>query len=144
MGLRGVFLRLWTALVYVFLFLPIVTVIFMSFNSSKYSIFPPPGLTVKWYLTAAQDANVWMAIRNSLFISMCASLGSTAIGTLAAMGLVRHKFPFRDLLGVLFLSPMIIPEIITGIALLSSPRCSTSGRVSADHHRHISSGCPLS
>lgn len=119
MGLRWLFLKLWTGMVYLFLFLPIATVIFMSFNSSKYSIFPPPGLTTSWYLEAAKDSGVWLAIRNSLFISVCASSGATAIGTLAAMGLVRHKFHFRELLGVLFLSPMIIPEIITGIALLS-------------------------
>lgn len=112
-------IKLWTAGVYLFLFLPIITVIFMSFNASKYSIFPPPDLTVKWYVAAARDANVWMSIRNSLIISVCASLGATLIGTLAAMGFVRNKFRFRELLSVLFLSPMIIPEIITGIALLS-------------------------
>lgn len=119
MSLRWIVLRIWTALIYFFLFLPIITVIFMSFNSSKYSIFPPPNLTIKWYQAASQDPNVWQSIRNSLFISVCASIGATTIGTLAAMGFVRNRFKLREILNVLFLSPMIIPEIITGIALLS-------------------------
>jgi spermidine/putrescine transport system permease protein len=112
-------LKVWTALVYLFLFLPILTVILMSFNASKYSIFPPPGYTLRWYAEAAQDPNVWQSIKNSLLISVFASLGATVIGTLAAMGFVRNRFMLREVLNVLFLSPMIIPEIITGIALLS-------------------------
>jgi len=119
MGPRWLILKLWTAMVYVFLFLPIVTVIFMSFNVSKYSVFPPPGMTTRWYVEAAQDPNVWLSIKNSLLISVFASLGATTIGTLAAMGFVRNRFRAREVLSVLFLSPMIIPEIITGIALLS-------------------------
>lgn len=119
MGWRWLVLKVWTAMVYVFLFLPIVTVVFMSFNVSKYSIFPPPGMTTRWYVEAAQDPNVWFSIKNSLFISVCASIGATTIGTLAAMGFVRNRFRLREVLSVLFLSPMIIPEIITGIALLS-------------------------
>jgi spermidine/putrescine transport system permease protein len=119
MGLRWLILKIWTAMVYLFLFLPIITVIFVSFNASKYSIFPPPGLTMKWYIEAARDPNIWASIQNSLVISVCASIGATAIGTLAAMGFVRNRFKLRELLSVLFLSPMIIPEIITGIALLS-------------------------
>lgn len=119
MGLRWLILKIWTAMVYAFLFLPIVTVIFMSFNSSKYSIFPPPGFTTKWYVEAAKDPNVWLSMKNSLIISIFASAGATTIGTLAAMGFVRNRFRLREMLSVLFLSPMIIPEIITGIALLS-------------------------
>ncbi|MBW1713634.1 MAG: ABC transporter permease, partial [Deltaproteobacteria bacterium] len=104
--MRWLVLKIWTAMVYLFLFLPIATVILMSFNSSKYSIFPPPHLTTKWYLAAARDANVWMSIRNSLIISVCASLGATAIGTMAALGFVRNRFKFREILSALFLSPM--------------------------------------
>jgi spermidine/putrescine transport system permease protein len=119
MSPRWLALKAWTALVYLFLFLPILTVILMSFNASKYSIFPPPDYTLRWYAEAAQDPNVWQSIKNSLLISVFASLGATAIGTLAAMGFVRNRFMLREVLNVLFLSPMIIPEIITGIALLS-------------------------
>jgi len=81
MGLRWLILKLWTAMVYFFLFLPIATVIFMSFNVSKYSVFPPPGMTTRWYVEAAQAPNVWLSIKNSLLISVCASLGATTIGT---------------------------------------------------------------
>jgi spermidine/putrescine transport system permease protein len=119
MGLRWILLKVWTAAVYCFLFMPILAVIFMSFNSSKYSIFPPPGFTLKWYAEATRDPNVLLAIRNSLMIAVCASAGATTIGTLAALGFVRNRFRMREILSVLFLSPMIIPEIITGIALLS-------------------------
>ena len=94
MGLRWLVLRLWTAAVYLFLFLPIATVIFMSFNASKYSIFPPPGLTARWYLDAAQDPNIWMSIRNSLLISVLRLPGGHRHRDLGRHGPGPQQIPF--------------------------------------------------
>jgi spermidine/putrescine transport system permease protein len=119
MTVRGILLKIWVAFVYVFLFSPILTVIIMSFFTSKYSTFPLGQLTLKWYKMAAGDPNILSAIKNSLFISVGATAGATCIGTLAAMGFVRNIFRAKEFLNTFFLSPMIIPEIIIGIALLS-------------------------
>jgi spermidine/putrescine transport system permease protein len=119
MSVREVLLKIWVVLVYVFLFSPILTVIVMSFFTSKYSTFPLGDLTLKWYKLAVADQNILAAIKNSLLISLVATTGASAIGTLAAMGFVRNTFRAKEILNAFFLSPMIIPEIITGIALLS-------------------------
>jgi spermidine/putrescine transport system permease protein len=119
MSVRGVLLKIWVVCVYAFLFAPILTVIIMSFYTSKYSTFPLGDLTLKWYKLAATDQNIISAIKNSFLISLGATLGATCIGTLTAMGFVRQKFRGKEMLNAFFLSPMIVPEIITGIALLS-------------------------
>ena len=119
MSVREIILKIWVALVYIFLFAPIVMVIIMSFSSSKYSTFPLGEFTLKWYKSAVEDQNLFTAVKNSIFISLTATAGATCIGTLAAMGFVRNRFRAKEILNTLFLSPMIIPEIIIGIALLS-------------------------
>ncbi len=117
--LKAFLLKAWVLIVYVFLFSPILTVIFMSFVSSKYSTFPLGGMTFKWYKMAAADQNILSALKTSFMISITATIFATCIGMLAAIGIVRGRFRGKEILKATFLSPMIIPEIITGIALLS-------------------------
>jgi len=117
--LKAFLLKAWVLIVYVFLFSPILTVIFMSFVSSKYSTFPLGGTTFKWYKMAAADQNILSALKTSFMISITATIFATCIGMLAAIGIVRGRFRGKEILKATFLSPMIIPEIITGIALLS-------------------------
>jgi spermidine/putrescine transport system substrate-binding protein/spermidine/putrescine transport system permease protein len=119
MSVRNILLKIWVVCVYIFLFAPILTVVIMSFYTSKYSTFPLGDLTLQWYKLAVTDQNIISAIKNSFIISLAATFGATCIGTLAAMGFVRQKFRGKETLNAFFLSPMIIPEIITGIALLS-------------------------
>ncbi|MGM0584226.1 MAG: ABC transporter permease [Pseudomonadota bacterium] len=112
-------LRVWTGLVYLFLFLPILIVVLMSFNASRYSTFPAQEFTFEWYHAAWEDPQIAGALQTSVTISLIASVISTTIGTLASMGIVRNRFRARELLNAFYLSPLITPEIITGIALLS-------------------------
>jgi len=118
-SLKAFLLKAWVLIVYVFLFSPILTVIFMSFVSSKYSTFPLGGATFKWYKMAAADQNILSALKTSFMISITATIFATCIGMLAALGIVRGRFRGKEILKATFLSPMIIPGIITGIALLS-------------------------
>ena len=118
-SLKAFLLKAWVLIVYVFLFSPILTVIFMSFVSSKYSTFPLGGTTFKWYKMAAADQNILSALKTSFMISITATIFATCIGMLAALGIVRGRFRGKEILKATFLSPMIVPEIITGIALLS-------------------------
>ncbi len=116
---RVLSLKVWAVLVYLFLFLPILIVVLMSFNASKYSTFPLGAFTLHWYGNAYEDPQIIDALRTSVVISIIASLIATTLGTLASLGFVRHRFRMRELLNAFFLSPLITPEIITGIALLS-------------------------
>lgn len=112
-------LRVWTALVYLFLFSPIFMVVLMSFSAAKYSTFPIRSWTPKWYHEAFGDQKIIDALQTSVSIAVISSLIATFIGTLAALALVRYRFRLREFTRAYFLSPIIIPEIITGIALLS-------------------------
>jgi spermidine/putrescine transport system permease protein len=112
-------LRTWVSLVYLFLFAPILMVILMSFSTAKYSIFPIKGWTTKWYADAFADEKIISALQASVTIAVISSLIATAVGTMGALAIVRYKFRFREFMSAYFLSPIIVPEIITGIALLS-------------------------
>lgn len=117
--MRRLLLKTWTVLVFLFLFAPIAMVVLMSFSTSKYSTFPIRDWTFEWYGAAFGDERILAALQNSVLISVVASLLATAIGTLAALGIVRNRFRLKELTRAAFLSPLIIPEIITGIALVS-------------------------
>jgi len=112
-------LRIWTLLVYLFLFAPIIMVIVMSFSSSKYSTFPIRAWTTKWYGDAFADDKIINALQVSVTVAIISSLIATAVGTMGAIAIVRYRFRMRELTRAYFMSPIIVPEIITGIALLS-------------------------
>jgi spermidine/putrescine transport system permease protein len=116
---RDLVQRLWTALVYLFLFAPIFMVVVMSVNVSKFSVYPVPGWTLKWYAAALADPGITQAIGESALIAVSSSLIATVIGTLAAIALVRYSFRFRKLLRAAFMSPLIIPEVVIAVALLA-------------------------
>ncbi len=112
-------LRVWVSLVYLFLFAPILMVILMSFSTAKYSTFPIKAWTTKWYFDAFADEKIISALQISVTVAVISSLIATVVGTMGALAIVRYKFRFREFMRAYFLSPIIVPEIITGIALLS-------------------------
>lgn len=136
--------RVICGLIFLFLILPILIVLPLSFNIEPYFSFTPGMLaldpeafSLRWYKDilrngmAAPDAPLslawfvdtwnnaqWMrAIRNSFFIGICAMLLSTALGTLAAIGLSRSEMPYRRLIMSILISPMIVPLVITAAGM---------------------------
>jgi putative spermidine/putrescine transport system permease protein len=113
-------LRVWVVAVLLFLFLPIAIVILYAFNKSNVQSWPIPGLSTKWFTVAWHDSQV----RSSLWLSVKAGLYATAIavllGSAAAFGIHRFHFFGRDAISLLFVLPLALPGIITGIALQSS------------------------
>ncbi|NIS83208.1 MAG: ABC transporter permease, partial [Anaerolineales bacterium] len=91
-------IRLYTFLVYVFMFAPIVVVIILSFNPEQFGTFPMKGFSLKWYLKLAQNESIIRAFKNSLILGSMAALISTAVGILAAMAFVRYDFPGKNTL----------------------------------------------
>ena len=111
-------IRFYTILVYVFMFAPIVVVMVLSFNPKQFGCFPMAGFSLKWYVELARDAAILNAFKNSMVLGACASLVSTTVGILAAMAFVRFDFPGKNTINTLLLAPIMIPEVILGVALL--------------------------
>lgn len=110
-------------LVSLFLLAPLVVPVIISFSDTAFVTWPPRGFTLRWYVKILNEAEFTSSFRFSLLLGLLATLGALALGTPAAIGLVRHRFPGRGLVQGLLLSPLIFPMLVTGIALL---RLSTS------------------
>lgn len=103
--------------VLLFLCLPILIVVPMSFSSAKSLEFPPPGLSLRWF-EILFTTEVWRnAGTNSLLLATISSSIALVLGTIAAYGLLRGRFPGRTLMEGNFMAPMIFPSIITAVAL---------------------------
>jgi len=111
-------IRLYTMLVYVFMFAPIVAVVILSFNPEQFGSFPMKGFSFKWYLKLAQNRPILLAFKNSLILGSLTSVLVTVIGIPAAMAFIRYEFPGKNTLNTLLLAPIMIPEVILGVALL--------------------------
>src|SRR5512147_2309748 len=108
-------------LVLAFLHIPVLITLLYAFTTEDRTYqFPPPGLTLKWLPLAFERSDMWAAMRLSLSVASVATLGALVLGTLAALALARSRFPGKDTLTLLFVLPIALPGIITGIALLSA------------------------
>ena len=112
-------LGVWVALVLLFLYVPIGVICLYAFNSSNIQSWPIPGFTTKWFHEAWNDQEVrdalWLSFRAGLFATVVA----LALGSLAAFGLARTRFFGRDAISFIFVLPIALPGIITGLALNS-------------------------
>ena len=110
--------KVYTALVLLFLFAPILILLVFSFNQSKsLSVFS--GFTLYWYRELFRDAETLKAVRNTLLLAVSSSLLATAMGTAAAVGIHRLRSKYlRAALDTVTNIPMINPDIITGISLM--------------------------
>jgi spermidine/putrescine transport system permease protein len=111
-------IRLYTLLVYVFMFAPIVAVIILSFNPQQFGSFPMEGFSFKWYVKLAQNRTILGAFKNSLILGSLTAICVTLIGVPAAMAFVRYNFPGKNTFNTLLLTPIMIPEVVLGVALL--------------------------
>ena len=111
-------LSIYAALVFAFIYLPIVVLIVYSFNRDGVGGFPPSHFTLDWYRQLFADAPIWDAVWNSLLVAAGAVALSLTLGLLAALALDRARFPGKALFRRLVLLPLILPGIITGLSLL--------------------------
>lgn len=136
--------RFMCGLIFLFLILPILIVLPLSFNVEPYFSFTPGMLSfnpdafsLRWYedifrngMAAPDDPLSWAwfsdswnnsqwmrAIRNSFFIGICATVLATTLGTLAAIGLSRSEMPYRRMVMSILISPMIVPLVITAAGM---------------------------
>ena len=112
--------------VFIFLIAPLFVIFPLSFSHDEFLIFSekmkrldPDGFSLRWYKDMIWGTkNPWgLAAKNSLMIAFFSTIGSVVIGTLAAVGLSSRHMPFKGLIMAILISPMIIPLIISGVAI---------------------------
>ena len=113
-------------LVFFFLIAPLFVILPLSFNAEQYIHFSakmlaldPEGFSLRWYEDMIYGTkNPWgLATKNSLIIAFFATIGSTVLGTVAALGLSSRYMPYKAAFMALLISPMIVPLIISGTAI---------------------------
>lgn len=109
--------RAFCGLVLLFLIAPILVIMPLSFNTEPYFSYPMPGVSLRWYEEFFTSVRWQTALQNSILVAVCTTILATALGTLAALGLSRANFPARSLVMSLLISPMIVPVVITAVAM---------------------------
>jgi spermidine/putrescine transport system permease protein len=115
---RSPLLAGYSALVFVFIYFPIIVLVVYSFNRDGVGGFPPRHFTFDWYRQLFVDSAIWDSVLNSLIVAAGAVALSVTLGFLAALALNRADFPGKSLFRRLVLLPLILPGIITGLSLL--------------------------
>ena len=115
---RLVLLTLGVATV-IFLVGPMLVVIPMSFTGAKILSWPPEGYSLQWYDKMLTDPQWSRGFLNSMQVATLTAILSTILGTLAALGIVRGRFPGKGLANALILSPLIVPVIIIAIGFFA-------------------------
>jgi putative spermidine/putrescine transport system permease protein len=106
------------AAVYVFLLLPLVIVVLASFNAGEFLTFPPQGFSLRWYVTFFHSEPFVSSLLFSLELAIFAALVSTFLGACSALYVVRFAGAWRDIFRLLIAAPLLVPEVLTAIALL--------------------------
>ncbi len=110
-------LRVATWLVLGFLYLPLIILIVYAFNPSRLQAWPPSGFTLHWFAEAAGNPEIREALLNSVLAGLGATGIALVLGTLAALAIGRFAFFGRETISFLFILPIALPGVVTGIAL---------------------------
>ena len=112
--------------VFIFLIAPLFVIFPLSFNAEEFLVFSegmknldPDAFSLRWYHEMVYGTkNPWgLAAKNSFIIAIFATIGSIILGTLAALGLSSRHMPYKGLIMAVLISPMIVPLIISGVAI---------------------------
>ena len=112
-------LFLWTIMGFgfAFIYVPLTLVVINSFNKNTSFAWPPSGFTTTWWSKAATNEGVRDAISRSVIVALAATAIALVLGSLAAAAIARYKYFGRDAISLLFVLPIALPGIVTGIAL---------------------------
>jgi putative spermidine/putrescine transport system permease protein len=107
------------ALTVFYLLAPTLVIIPMSFTEGSILSFPPDGFSLRWYEQMLTRSEWSTGLSNSAVVAILTAILATALGTLAALGMTRGRFPGRSLVNALALSPLIVPVVIIAIGMFS-------------------------
>ncbi len=110
--------RAWSVLVYVFMFLPVMVVVLLSFNASQFGSFPMTGFSFRWFVELWNNEAILRAFRTSMVLGLLTAVISTTLGVLASLALVRYRVPGANLISTLLIAPILVPEVVLAVALL--------------------------
>ncbi len=110
-------LRVFFALLLLFLYLPIALLAVFSFNAGDAS-FPLEGFTTEWYRRVFTNPTLLAALQRSAVVATVSSLVAVALGVLASFALIRRRFSGKAATSALFFSPLVVPYVVFGISLL--------------------------
>jgi putative spermidine/putrescine transport system permease protein len=108
--------RILCVLVLLFLMLPVLVIIPLSFNEGSFLVYPLTGFSLRWYRELFDSPEWMLAFKNSLIVAPGATVLAMVLGTLAALGLTRIEFRGKALLMSILISPMVVPVVIVGVA----------------------------
>ena len=110
--------RIFCAGVLLFLILPVLVIVPLSFNVSSFLTYPLEGFSLRWYQEIFSPNGPWLAaLKNSLIVAPFATLLAISLGTLAAVGLNKADFPGKGLILALLISPMVVPLVIVAVGM---------------------------
>lgn len=101
-----------------YLVLPLLVVIGGSLTETKFLAFPPQGVTLSWYEIVLHDSTYLRSFMTSLGLALAATLAAIVIALPSAIAIARYAFPGKAALSALLLSPLVLPHIVLGAALL--------------------------
>ena len=110
-------LRVASALVLGFIYLPIVVLAIFAFNPSRLQAWPPAGFTMQWFGEAANNPAVISAVTNSVVAATFATMMALVLGTLAALAVQRYSFFGQHTISFFLVLPIALPGVVSGIAL---------------------------
>ena len=102
----------------IFLMTPLVVTVAVSFGSSAVFTLPPPAWSMRWYNQLPNTRGLWPALATSVQIAALSTAISLVLGTFCAIALVRGRFPGRDSIATFLVSPLMLPGLVVGIAML--------------------------
>ena len=111
-------LRVFFGTLVVFLYAPIAILLIFSFNDSELPSFPLSGFTLRWYHQFVSNPDLRAALETSAIVAALSSFGAVLLGVVASFALVRRRFRGKAGVSALLLSPLVIPYVVFGIALL--------------------------
>ena len=109
--------RLIVALVFAFMLMPVVFVAWVSFFANEIVTFPPQGYTLSWYTRAWANRAFTDGFLTSIQVGLFSMLAGLALGIPASFAIVRGRFPGREALNALMLSPLVVPGVVAGTAI---------------------------
>lgn len=112
-------LRAWTWAVMFFLLAPLVIIMLYAFNASNIQSWPIEGFTVKWFVLAWNNGEIFEALLLSLEVGLLSTIASMILGSAAAFAVHRYRFFGREAVSFIVVLPLALPGVITGIALSS-------------------------
>lgn len=102
----------------VLLAIPLIVLVGVSLNPGVEQVFPPQGISLRWYYNLANRSGFVAALQLTLILAVGSTIVSTTVGLLAGIALTRFEFSGKDLILTLILSPLIVPQVVVGMAFL--------------------------